>query len=195
MASKYSGTTVFFSLYDTLPILRAKSKSPWELGHCIGLLISHMRPLISTHLDNASYISSPCPSALAGYEDFVCAVDTNVSSLRYADGISSALPTNDRKEKAKKSKLVGRYTRILEASFVTAILTGLEDSFAGYGKEETSMFNKGVDKALSGVQWVEYPGWKIVLLVIGDWADWLKDECQRLGMKRAKAGEKVLEDM
>lgn len=59
------------------------------------------------------------------------------------------------------------------------------------------MFNMGVDKPLSGVQWVEYPGFQNVVIAAGtgDWAEWLKGRCERLGKERVGRGRGVLQEM
>lgn len=96
------------------------------------------------------------------------AIDAHIAHLRLADEIFSSLSTSDRKAKSRRRKYVERYTAILSDAFKACIRNGLSSVFARYGEEETTMCNKGVDKAPSGVQWVEYPGKENVLFEEGD---------------------------
>jgi hypothetical protein len=46
---------------------------------------------------------------------------------------------------------------VVEAAYETHIREVLDNVFESWTVEQTQIFNKGVEKALSGVQWVVYP--------------------------------------
>ncbi|KAF1942825.1 hypothetical protein EJ02DRAFT_433670 [Clathrospora elynae] len=76
-------------------------------------------------------------------------------------------------------------------------LEELSDVFQALDVKQTRLFNKGVNKALPGVQWVVYPD-RNVVVEIGeseDWTIWLRGQCEELGMREARDGKKVLEEM
>jgi hypothetical protein len=50
-----------------------------------------------------------------------------------------------------------RTTPVVEAAYETHIREVLDNVFESWTVEQTQIFNKGVEKALSGVQWVVYP--------------------------------------
>lgn len=187
---------------DTLPTLLALSSKPWNLGFTIGKLLYHILPLISTHLENATIYRSSVPRALADMSSFIRAVDDYVAHLRLTDGCSTKFPlvpnpdSSDRKAKASQRKHVDRFTCLTEASFKSYISEHLGSVFRKWSKEQTQAFNKGVDKAVSGVQWVVYPGKNVVFEAgSGDWGFWLRNECEELGMEEVKCGGRALEGM
>ncbi|KAF2028168.1 hypothetical protein EK21DRAFT_102016 [Setomelanomma holmii] len=68
--------------------------------------------------------------------------------------------------------------------------------FHGWSPEQIELFNKGVDKALTMVQWVVYPSKNVVFEAgDGDWTAWIRGQCEELGMAEARAGRRVLEDI
>jgi hypothetical protein len=68
--------------------------------------------------------------------------------------------------------------------------------FASWDSEQTQIFNNGVGKVLSGVQWKIYPKANVVLEVgDGDWGVWLREQCDELGMAKVKCGESALEEL
>ncbi|KAH7408814.1 hypothetical protein DE146DRAFT_647246 [Phaeosphaeria sp. MPI-PUGE-AT-0046c] len=151
----------------------------------------------STHLAHALGAPFPIPVSrlLAASPSFVATVANHIAHLRLVDNHPAALPTTtDRKTKAQGRRLIERYTRRVEGAFRCCVREELGDVFRQWGKEETSMFNKGVEKALSGVQWVVYLGVNVVS-VDGDWACWLRGECEMEGMEGARRGKRVLKDV
>ncbi|OAK97431.1 hypothetical protein IQ06DRAFT_255817, partial [Phaeosphaeriaceae sp. SRC1lsM3a] len=187
------------TLPEIIRILRAQRTSPWQVGHSIGLMLYHIFPLTSTHLDNDIDFSNPIPRALAHFPSFIGAVDSHIAYLRFTSGCSEksfSSTSSDRKAKAKRCKHIDHYTHLVEAAFKACVCEGLGDVFDKWGKEEIASFNKGVDKALSGVQWVKYPSENVVYEAgEGDWEAWLRGKCEELGMEGARRGERVLEDI
>ncbi|KAF1917554.1 hypothetical protein BDU57DRAFT_445993 [Ampelomyces quisqualis] len=184
-----------------LPFLTTLCNNPWALGHAIGKLLYHIAPLISTHLDNAVDFQSPVPRALSDMNGFVESLDAYVAHLRLTDGCSEKFSTttlscSDRKAKAAQRKYVDRLTYLAEATFKKYIMEIFGSVFRTWTKEQTRMFNKGVDKAVSGVQWVVYPGSNVVFGAgEGDWGVWLRNACEELGIEEVRAGRRALESM
>jgi hypothetical protein len=185
-----------FEIPTTIALLRSKVDEPWKIGYAIGAMLYHISPLLTNHLDNAVDYKTPLPKALSHVRDIVPALDAYIKHLRLTDGCSSKFPNDDRKGKTRRRKYIGRYTYMAEAAFKNHIRQALGDVFDGWGGEQTRLFNMGVDKALTGVQWVVYPD-KNVVVEAGedDWAVWIRGQCEELGMDEARAGRAVLQDM
>jgi hypothetical protein len=110
--------------------------------------------------------------------------------------VSERYLDSDRKARQKGKKNIERYTYIIEGTYKRYIATSLADLFASWESEQTRIFNKGVDKALSGVQWKVYPKENVVLEEgDGDWGVWLREQCEGLGMAKARCGQSALEEM
>jgi hypothetical protein len=63
---------------------------------------------------------------------------------------------------------------MVETVFKKCIRETLSDVFESWSCEHTQLFNKGVDKALSGIQWVVYPDRNVAMEAgEGDWSAWL----------------------
>jgi hypothetical protein len=185
-----------FDVPDTMVKLRSKANEPWALGVAIGMLLCHIPPLVITHLENGVTFQNLVPSALIWAPEFISAVDQYVAYLRRMDGLSEKLPISDRKARREGNKYIERYTYLVEATYKRYIAASLADVFASWGSEQTQMFNKGVDKALGGLQWKIYPQQNVVVEVgKGCWRIWLKERCEALGMERARCGESALEEM
>lgn len=192
-----------FTMPDTLTTLLALSSKPWNLGITIGKLLYHILPLVSMHLDNPIDFATPVPRALTDMPAFVASVDDYVAHLRLTDVCSKKFPTSTsesssdaRKVMKSQRKYVDRFTYLTEVNFRSYVAEYLGDVFRKWRKEETQAFNKGMDKAASGVQWVVYPDRNVVFEARwGDWGGWLRNECEVLGMKEVKMGRRALEEM
>ncbi|KAF2126313.1 hypothetical protein P153DRAFT_369644 [Dothidotthia symphoricarpi CBS 119687] len=184
----------------TLHSLRAKVASPWTLGIAIGLLLYHIPPLVSEHMGQDMHFQNKVPAALTWAPDFVPTVDTYIASLRATDGHTE--PINavslSRKHKAKRQKDTEYYTHIVEWAYKICISEALGDMFRIWerdGTEKTRLFNKGVDKVLSGVQWRVYPSENIVLMAgENDWKTWLGNRCEEVGRREVREGRSALEE-
>jgi hypothetical protein len=174
-----------FSLPSVIEKLRTKSHEPWSLGAAIGVLLYHISPLIATRLDNAIDYQNAIPSALAWAPTFVAAIDQHIAHLRLTDGCSGkfpAAPPSDRKIMEKRRKYLERYVYIVEAAYKAHIRASLADVFHAWDTQQTQQLNKGVDKALTRVQWVVYPDENVVFEAVeGDWAVWIRGRCEELG--------------
>ncbi|KAF1847613.1 uncharacterized protein K460DRAFT_363674 [Cucurbitaria berberidis CBS 394.84] len=188
-----------FAIPEALTQLRAKIDQPHSMGMIIGVMLYYIAPLLSTHLDNAAAFQNKVPDALKCMTGFVTAIDQHIAYLRFTYGCSERFPDDtmvDRKGRRPRKKYMERYTYLVEATYKHCIREGLRDIFQAWRKEQTRDFNKGVDIVLSGIQWVVYPEKNVVVEVgEGDWAVWLRAQCEELGMEEARAGRKLLEDM
>jgi hypothetical protein len=197
IANKRMGYT--FALPEVIPLLRTKAQAPWNLGFAVGVMLYHISPLLSTHLDNSVDFQSPVPTALTRMPGFVSATEQYIAYLRLTDGCAKKFPNDldvDRKGRKPRQKYMERYTYMVEAAYKNHIREALSDIFHTWNAEQTQLFNKGIDKALSGVQWVMYPENNVIVEAgEGDWAVWIRGRCEELGMAEAKAGRRVLEDM
>lgn len=185
-----------FEIPTTIALLRTKVDEPLKVGYAIGVMLYHISPLLTNHLDKAVDYKTPLPKALSQVRDIVPALDAYIKHLRLTDGCSLKFPNDDRKGKTRWRKYIGRYTYMAEAAFKNHIRQTLGDVFDEWSGEQTRSFNMGVDKALNGVQWVVYPD-KNVVVEAGedDWAVWIRGQCEELGMDEARAGRAVLHDM
>jgi hypothetical protein len=197
IAIKRMGYT--FNLPEVIPLLRTKTQDPWKLGSAVGVMLYHISPLLSTHLDNSIDFQNAVPVALISMPGFVSAIDQYIAYLRLTDGCTKKFPNDldiDRKGRKPRRKYMERYTYMVEAVYKNHIREALSDIVHVWNAEQTQLFNKGLDKALSGVQWVIYPENNVILEAReGDWAVWIRGRCEVLAMAEAKAGRKVLEDM
>jgi hypothetical protein len=188
-----------FDIPETLPVLRTKANEPWNLGFAVGVMLYHISPLLCTHLDNSPDFQKSVPRALTRLPGFVAAIDQYIAGLRLTDGCTKTFPNDldvDRKGRKPRRKYLERYMYLVESAYKNHIREALGDVFLGWNVEQTRLFNKGIDKALSGVQWVVYPDKNVAVEAgEGDWAVWLRGRCEELGMVEAKAGRKALEDM
>jgi hypothetical protein len=180
-----------FEIPEVIALLRNKVHEPWSFGYTIGVMQYHISPVVSKHLDSANDFRNKIPKSLAHVWQIVPALDMYIRHLRTTDGCSEKFPNDDREAQKKRRKYIGRYTYMAEATFKNYIRGALGNVFEGWSVEQTRLFNKGMDKALSGIQWVLYPE-KNVLVEAGegDWAVWLRSECEELGME----GRPALED-
>jgi hypothetical protein len=197
LAIKKMGYT--FELPETMTVLRNRVHEPWKLGFAVGVMLHHVEPLLSTHLDNAVDFQNPVPRALMSLPGCVSAMDQYIAYLRLTDGCTKKFPNDvrtDRKSRKPRRRYMERYTFMVEAAYKTYICDALGNVFQNWDVAQTRLFNKGIDKALSGAQWVVYPDKNVVVEAgEGDWAVWLRGRCEELGMAEAKAGRRVLEDM
>ena len=186
-------------LSNVMAKLRKDSNQTWQLGVAVGTMLYHISPLLTTHLDNPDNFQNKTPEAFTWAIGFVAAIDQYIAHLRLADGCTEKFPNDrdvDRKGRKLRRKYMERYTFMVEVAYKNHIREALADVFRGWTKEQTRAFNKGVDKALSGVQWVVYTDSNVVVEAgEGDWAVWIRGRCEELGRAEAKAGRKVLEDM
>jgi hypothetical protein len=185
-----------FAIPLTVHKLRSNMLKPWTVGYFIGLMLYHISPLLTRHLENSMDFHNPVPKALSSVCDFVSAVDAYIVHLRLIDGCSEKFPNDDRKTAKHRRKYIERCTYMVEAVFKNYIREVLGDIFQAWSSDQTRLFNKGADKALTGIQWVVYPDKNVVFEAIeGDWAVWIRGQCEELGMYEARAGRKVLEEM
>jgi hypothetical protein len=70
---------------------------------------------------------------------------------------STSSSKDSRKAEASQRKYVDPFTYLTEMAFKSYIAEHFGGVFRSWSKEETQALNKGVDKAVSGVQWVVYP--------------------------------------
>jgi hypothetical protein len=188
-----------FELPETMTVLHNKMHEPWKLGFAVGVMLYHISPFLSTRLNNAVDFQNPVPGALTSLPDFVSAIDQCIAYLRLTDGCAKKFPMDigiDRKGRKPRRRYMERYTFIVEAAHKNHIREALGDILRTWDVEQTRLFNKGIDKALSGTQWVVCPVNNVVVEAgESDWAVWLRGRCEELGMAEAKAGRRVLEDM
>jgi hypothetical protein len=188
-----------FEIPEAMAQVRAEAGRPWSMGVMVGVMLYHISPLLATHLDETVEFQNKVPDALRGIKGFVPAIDQYIAYLRSLNGCSEKFP-NDRdvarKDRKSRRTYTERYTLIVEAAYKNHIREALADIFNGWSREHTRLFNKGVDKGLTLVQWVVYPDKNVVFEAgEGDWAVWLRGRCEKLGMAEAKAGRKALEEM
>jgi hypothetical protein len=188
-----------FEIPVAIAKVRTKTDQPFNVGMALGVMLYYIVPLISSHLDNAIDYHKKVPQALQWVTGFVEAIDQYIAYLRLTDGCSEKFPddtTVDRKSRRPRRKYMERYTHLVENAYKEHVREQLCDVFLSWTKEQTQLFNKGIDKALSGIQWVVYPGENVVLAAGDDeWAIWLRGQCEELGMLEARARRKVLEEM
>jgi hypothetical protein len=165
----------------------------------LGVMLYYIVPLISSHLENPIDFRNKAPEALQWATGFVEAIDQYIAYMRLTDGCSEKFPedaTVDRKSRRPRRKYMERYTHLVERAYREHVREQLCDVFQSWNQEQTQLFNKGIDKALSGIQWVVYPEENVVLAAGDDeWAIWLRGRCEELGMLEARAQRKVLEEM
>jgi hypothetical protein len=144
----------------------------------LGVMLYYIVPLISSHLENAIDFYNKVPQALQWMTGFVEAIDQYIAYLRLTDGCSKKVPDNttvDRKSRRPRRKYMERYTHFVENAYKEHVREQLCGVFQPWTKEQTQLFNKGIDKALSGIQWVVYPEENVVLAAGDDeWAIWLR---------------------
>jgi hypothetical protein len=165
----------------------------------LAVMVYYINPLIPTHLENAVEYQNKVPEALTWVPGFVEAIDQYMAYLRLTDGCSEKFPndtTVDRKGRRPRRKYLERYTYPIETAYKHRIRGQFADAFQAWSKEQTQLFNKGVDRALSGIQWCAYPETNVAMVTEDDdWAIWLRGQCEELGILEARAGRKVLEEM
>jgi hypothetical protein len=188
-----------FELSETIALLRSRLRDPWKLGFAVGVMLDRISPLLSAHLDNAVDFQNPVPRTLACLPGFVSAIDQYIAYLRLTDGCAQKFPDDldvDRKGRKPRRRYMDRYTYMVESAYKDHICDSFGYIFRSWDTQQTQLFNKGIDKALSGTQWIVYPDKNVVIEAgEGDWAVWLRGRCEELGMAEAKAGRRVLEDM
>ncbi|KAH7355498.1 hypothetical protein BKA66DRAFT_475515 [Pyrenochaeta sp. MPI-SDFR-AT-0127] len=187
------------NLPATLTKLHTMVDQPYNLGKAVGVLLYNITPLLSTHLDNAVEFRNKVPEALKWTPDFVVTMDQYVAYLRLADGCSERFiqsTETDRQGRQIRKKYMQRYTNVVEAVYKDCIREHLKVAFQSWTDEQTQLFNKGIDKALSGTQWVVYPKKNVVTEAAAeDWAAWIRQQCELLGMGEVRAGRRALEDI
>jgi hypothetical protein len=149
-----------FELPETMTVLRNKMHEPWKLGFAVGVMLYHISPLLSTHLNNAVDFQNPVPGALTSLPDFISAIDQYIAYLCLTDGCTKKVSMDigiDRKGWKPRRRYMERYTFMVEAGYKNHIRGALGDVFRTWYVEQTRLFNKSIDKALSGTQWVVYP--------------------------------------
>lgn len=165
--------------------MQMKTDQPFNAGMALGMMHYYIVPLISTHLENAVEFRNRVPEALIWATGFVEAIDGCIAYLRLIDGCSEKFPndiTVDRKSRRLRRKYMERYTYLVEDAYKDHVREQPCDVFQSWNQEQTQLFNKGVDKALSGIQWVVYPKENVVLNAGEDgWAIWLAGEVRRAG--------------
>lgn len=176
-----------FNISTLLTTLRTKKGNlPWHFGVALNMLLYYIPPLVSSQLDNAVDYTNKVPSALMWAEGYTNEVDMYIAYLRLTDGLSEKFEGKGRamgKGGSKKArKYVERYVYMVEAMFKAHVREELADLFTSWSEDETRLFNKGVDKALSDIQWCVYPGENVVFAAgEGDWAVWIEGRCEGLG--------------
>jgi hypothetical protein len=188
-----------FDIPAVITRIRTRTDEPFNAGRALGMMHYHIVPLVSTHLENAVDFRNKDPTALTWATGFVEAVDQYIAYLRLRDGCSEMFPSDvtvDRKRRRMRRKYMERYVYLVENVYKEHVREQLCDVFQSWSKEQTQLFNKGVDKALSGIQWVVYPQENVVLKARDDeWAIWLRGKCEELGMVEARAGRRALEEV
>jgi hypothetical protein len=181
-----------FEIPAAITKVRSKLDQPHHVGMALGVMLYYITPLISTHLENAVDYRNKAPEALTWASGFVEAIDQYIAYLRLTDACSEKFPNDlavDRKGRRPRRKYVERYTYLIETAYKPYVREQLADAFQSWSKEQTQLFNKGIDKALSGIQWCVYPDSNVVIIAGDDgWAIWLRGQCEEMGMLEARAG-------
>jgi hypothetical protein len=197
--SAYNMAERNFKFPNSMAGLREKKDQPYDMGVAVGIMLYHIAPLLSTHLDNKIDYQNQSPKALEWAPDFVRAVDQYVAILRLTDGCAEKFPddlTVDRKARRPRRKFMKRYSHLVGCAYKALMREQLVDIFRGWSEGQTQMFNKGVDKSLSGIQWMVYPVNNVVIEAgEGDWTVWLRAQCEELGKAEAAAGRDVFAKM
>ncbi|KAH7076309.1 hypothetical protein FB567DRAFT_563695 [Paraphoma chrysanthemicola] len=171
-----------FEIPEVIKQVRAKFNEPWKLGVMIGMMLYFISPLIVTHLDNGINFQNEY-----------------TAYLRLTDGCFEKFPDRNevgRKGRRSQRRHRERYTFLVEAAFKNHIREVLADVFGGWSLDQKRLFNKGIEKGITMIQWVVYPDKNVVFEAgEGDRGVWLRGQCEGLGMVEAKAGRKVLEEM
>ncbi|KAF2875248.1 hypothetical protein BDV95DRAFT_487087 [Massariosphaeria phaeospora] len=191
--------TSSFSVPDTIHSLRQMRDLPYNVGYACGELLEHIVPLVSYHLEHDSNFRNNNPKASVSTVEFASAVDAQLKHARDADDVSGKFADDllaDRKERKPRKKYLEKYTVMMENAFKAEIKEKLRDMFLKWTPEQTRMFNKGLDRRLTGTAWSVYPADNVVLQADGsDWAVWLRGHCDELGMIEGKAGRPVFDKL
>jgi hypothetical protein len=124
-----------FAIPLTVSKLRSNRSKPWEIGYFIGLMLYHIPPLLTTHLDYGLEFKNPVPKALSAVGDFVVAVDAYIRHLRLTDGCSKKFHNDDRNAAKHRRKYIERYTYIVEAVFKNYICETLGDIIQAWSSQ------------------------------------------------------------
>jgi hypothetical protein len=130
-----------------------KLDQPHNVGMALGVMLYYIALLISTHLENAVEYQNKAREALTWAPGFVEAIDQYIGYLRLTDSCSEKFPNDtnvDRKGRRPRRKYIEWYTYLIETAYKRYVREQFADVFQGWSKEQTQMFNKGIDKALSG---------------------------------------------
>jgi hypothetical protein len=188
-----------FEIPAAITRVRTKIDKPFNVGMALGVMLYYIAPLISTHLENAVDYTNQVPEALTWASGFAEAIDQYTAYLRLTDDRSKKLPndtTVDRKGRRPRRKYMERYTYLIETAYKRHVREQFAHTFQSWGKEQTQLFSKGIDKALSGTQWCVYPDTNVVTGTSDDdWAIWLRGQCEELVFWEARTGWRVLEEM
>ena len=186
-----------FAIPAAIAQVKQQLDRPYDMGVALGMMRYHLRGLVATHLDNARDFQNKVPKILTWTSDFTEAVDKYLAYLRLTSGCTVAFPEfpPDRKTRCSRRKYLMQFTRKVATEFEGYAREQPLDIILDWNKEQTQLFNKGVDKALSDLQWIVYPENNVMLAGHIDWATWLRSQCDELGMVEARAGRHALEDM
>ncbi|KAF2248276.1 hypothetical protein BU26DRAFT_565680 [Trematosphaeria pertusa] len=188
-----------FEIPSTIESLRQRALLPYDMGLLLGRLHNYITKLVSYHIDEpVDFHNTPRKLAIPT-EEFTSAVDALIRQLRLTDGCSEKFPNKvpaDRKGQRVRRKYHERYTYMVEAAFKHTVRKELEDVFSGWNTEETKLFNKGVDRGVTGAAWMVYPERNVVMEAgEGGWGIWLQGKCEELGFIEAMADRQVLDDL
>lgn len=184
---------------QAIAIARDMGERPFDVGVALGTMLSYIFPLVATHLEHAADFQNSVPEALVWATGFVEAVDGYTAYLRRTDVCADESPSNvaiDCQGRPSLRKYMERYAHVVATAYKDCVRRQLCQVFQSWSRAQTQLFNKGVDKAVSGAQWVVYPRANVVLQAgDNDWAIWLRGLCEELGIMEARAGRRVREDM
>jgi hypothetical protein len=138
-----------FTLSPRLLELITQNNNPRAIGHALGTMLYHISPLVTTHLEHSASHANHPPDALAWAPEYISAIDAYIAHMRHTDPFPTAFPElpSCRKERAKKARVAKQYTVHVEAAFKAYVRGALQGVFNAWGKRETQLFNKRVDKS------------------------------------------------
>ncbi|KAF1961840.1 hypothetical protein CC80DRAFT_401445 [Byssothecium circinans] len=190
-----------FRVSRTIQQLLSLKNEPYKVGLACGELLHAVPTLVAYHMDEA-YDFKNNPSRVKASIDpaeFASAVDALLQHLRRTDGHVGKFPgalSGDQKERKLRRKYMELYTSQVEKAVKTVLKKEMRGVFLGWDGQQTEGFNKGLDRALTGAAWARYPKENVVLATEKqEWSEWLRSQCEALGMVEAAADRRVLGDL
>ncbi|KAE8857188.1 hypothetical protein P3342_008701 [Pyrenophora teres f. teres] len=183
-----------------IPAAMAQAKQKidrlYDVNVALSMMMHPIRGMAATHLDSAFSFWGKVPKTLAWSRDWIEAVDKYPAYLRLSNDCTEAFPEfpSDRKSRRSPRKCLQRFVQEMATEFNNHVREQLLDVFLAWTKEQMQLFNKGVNKALSDLQWVVYTEDDVVLAGDIPWAAWLQSrQCEELGMIQARGSSYALE--